>query len=145
MYMDFDQALMAAQGHGRYERLDPALLPDGGRLYLMYCDNPSDSGRVHSTVRQRWLAGDVAVKEGMDAVAQCAVDGRWADGSREGARKGLMREHQGQAVWVAWGPACRAREWRLAGWTWQGTGSPGGPCCLVVCDTAKRGGWVLAC
>lgn len=71
--MDFDQQHMEAHGCGVYESLDPALLP---RLWLIYCDNPSDSGRVHSTVKQRWLAGDTAVREGMNKVAECAEKGR---------------------------------------------------------------------
>ncbi|WIA36426.1 hypothetical protein OEZ86_007736 [Tetradesmus obliquus] len=73
--MDFDQQHMEACGCGIYESLDPALLP---RLWLVWCDNPSDSGRVHSTVKQRWLAGDAAVREGMARVAQCAEKGRAA-------------------------------------------------------------------
>jgi glucuronokinase len=71
--MDFDKQHMEASGCGIYESLDPALLP---RLWLVWCDNPSDSGRVHSTVKQRWLAGDEAVREGMRRVAECAGKGR---------------------------------------------------------------------
>ncbi|KAF6255982.1 ribosomal protein S5 domain 2-type protein [Scenedesmus sp. NREL 46B-D3] len=73
--MDFDQQHMEASGCGIYESLDPALLP---RLWLVWCDNPSDSGRLHSTVKQRWLAGDAAVREGMQRVAECAEQGRAA-------------------------------------------------------------------
>jgi glucuronokinase len=71
--MDFDQQHMEASGCGIYESLDPALLP---RLWLVWCDNPSDSGRVHSTVKQRWLAGDASVRDGMQRVAECADKGR---------------------------------------------------------------------
>lgn len=72
--MDFNSEHMQTTGCGIYESLKPELLP---RLWLIYCDNPSDSGKVHSTVKQRWLAGDAAVVQGMQQVAQCAADGRW--------------------------------------------------------------------
>lgn len=75
VFMDFEQQHMAAHGCGLYESLDPALLP---RLWLVWCDNPSDSGRMHSTVKQRWLAGDAQVVQGMRDVAHCAADGRCA-------------------------------------------------------------------
>lgn len=72
--MDFNQQHMQAhQGCGLYQSLHPELLP---RLWLIFCDNPSDSGKVHSTVKQRWLAGDTQVVEGMQQVAQCAEQGR---------------------------------------------------------------------
>ena len=34
-------------------------------LFLAYSPNPSDSGRIHSNVKQRWLAGDEDIVEGM--------------------------------------------------------------------------------
>lgn len=71
--MNFDKAHMEQFGCGIYESLDPSLVP---RLWLIYCMNPSDSGRIHSTVKQRWLAGDPVIKEGMQQVAQCAEKGR---------------------------------------------------------------------
>jgi glucuronokinase len=73
VYMDFDRQVMELTGGGRYTSLDPALLP---RLWLIWCDNPSDSGAVHSTVKQRWAAGDPDVVAGMAAVADCAEQGR---------------------------------------------------------------------
>ena len=62
VHMDFDRAHMEAEGHGIYTLLPPALLPP---LWLAYLADPSDSGRIHSTVRQKWDAGDVEVREGM--------------------------------------------------------------------------------
>lgn len=58
VYMDFDQQYMQQYGHGQYTPLPTSLLP---RLYLLYGDNPGDSGKVHSNVRQRWLSGDEQV------------------------------------------------------------------------------------
>lgn len=72
--MDFNKQHMEATGRGLYRSLDPGLLP---RLWLVWCDNPSDSGRVHSSVKQRWLAGDADLLDGMARVADCAAQGRW--------------------------------------------------------------------
>ena len=63
--MDFDKEHFEAQGHGIYDRLPEsqlhAALP---LLWLAYCGEPSDSGAIHSDVKQRWHAGDpVAVGE----------------------------------------------------------------------------------
>lgn len=55
--------------------MDIALLPP---LYLIYAENPSDSGKVHSTVRQRWLAGDEFIISTMEEVANIAVEGQKA-------------------------------------------------------------------
>jgi hypothetical protein len=57
----------------RYTRMNAEDLPP---LLLIYTDNPSDSGAVHSPVRQRWLAGDVEVRETMDRIAHCAEAGK---------------------------------------------------------------------
>lgn len=83
MYMDFDQHHMESHGHGQFERMGPGLLPP---LHLMYCANPSDSGKVHSSVKQRWLQGDEEVRAAMREVAECAVKGRWVWVGWEGRR-----------------------------------------------------------
>lgn len=70
--MDFSKEHMDKLGHGIYTPLDVNLLPP---LYLIYADNPSDSGKVHSTVRQRWLDGDEFIISSMKQVAQLALDG----------------------------------------------------------------------
>jgi len=71
--MDFDEDHMKSNGHGQYHPLPVALLP---RLWLVYCDNPSDSGKVHSDVKRRWMEGEPGVVEKMRAVAACAEEGR---------------------------------------------------------------------
>jgi glucuronokinase len=73
VYMDFDRSTMKRAGHGLYTPLPPALLP---RLWLIYADNPSDSGRVHSDVKRRWAEGDPEVREKMELVAACAEEGK---------------------------------------------------------------------
>ncbi|CAN4079186.1 unnamed protein product [Withania somnifera] len=75
VYMDFGKNHMDKLGHGIYTPMDVDLLPP---LYLIYAENPSDSGKVHSTVRQRWLEGDEFIRSTMEEVANIAVEGRKA-------------------------------------------------------------------
>lgn len=75
VYMDFDKDLMESRHHGIYTPMDPGLLPE---LYIIYAENPSDSGKIHSTVRKRWLDGDIQVRSWMREVAELAVQGKAA-------------------------------------------------------------------
>ncbi|KAL1812270.1 hypothetical protein DCAR_0624479 [Daucus carota subsp. sativus] len=75
VFMDFNKKSMDELGHGVYTPLDIGLLPP---LYLIYAENPSDSGKVHSTVRQRWLDGDEFIKASMEEVANLALEGHKA-------------------------------------------------------------------
>ncbi|XP_066398321.1 glucuronokinase 1 isoform X2 [Miscanthus floridulus] len=75
VYMDFSKEHMDKLGHGIYMPLDVNLLPP---LYLIYAQNPSDSGKVHSSVRQRWLDGDAFIISRMKEVAQVAFNGHKA-------------------------------------------------------------------
>lgn len=75
VYMDFGKKHMDELGHGIYTPMDVDLLPP---LYLIYAENPSDSGKVHSTVRQRWLEGDEFIRSTIEEVANIAVEGRKA-------------------------------------------------------------------
>ena len=68
VYMDFSL--------GRYEPLDPALLPP---LYLAYWPEGADaSQRVHGDLRARWQAEEVGVGEALDQIADLAAAGREA-------------------------------------------------------------------
>jgi len=79
VYMDFDRQLMERQGFGRYEELDPSLLP---RLYIAYRSALSQSSEVfHNDLRERYRRGDPAV---LDAIAF------WAD-LTEQVRELLLR------------------------------------------------------
>jgi glucuronokinase len=49
---------MDARGYAVYRSLDSSKLP---MLHLAYAIDPSDSGRKHATVKQRWLNGDPEV------------------------------------------------------------------------------------
>ena len=62
VYMDFAKHWFDARGYGDYHVLPVALLPP---LFVAYAPEPSDSGRIHSPVKQRWLDGDATIREGM--------------------------------------------------------------------------------
>lgn len=89
VYMDFDKSRFKRRGHGKYTPLPPELLP---RLWLVYCDNPSDSGKVHSDVKRRWLEGDPEIREKMELVAACAEEGRVALEMGDLARFGQLMD-----------------------------------------------------
>ncbi|KAI8982606.1 hypothetical protein BDB01DRAFT_843451 [Pilobolus umbonatus] len=55
VYMDFNKEHMDKFGYGIYKPLDMHLLPD---LWLAYANHPSDSGKVHNNIKQRFLGGD---------------------------------------------------------------------------------------
>ncbi|KAK9158047.1 hypothetical protein Scep_004621 [Stephania cephalantha] len=73
VYMDFRKEYMDKWGYGMYVPMDSSLLPP---LFLIYAENPSDSGKVHSTVRKRWLDGDEFIISTMNKVADIALEGR---------------------------------------------------------------------
>lgn len=59
--MDFtNKAQMESKGYATYRSLDARRLP---KLHLAYAIDPSDSGRKHATVKQRWLNGDQEVHD----------------------------------------------------------------------------------
>ncbi|XP_069470184.1 uncharacterized protein [Ambystoma mexicanum] len=66
IYMDFSKDLMEKQGFGNYEYMDVRCAPP---FWLAYLRDPSDSGVIHSDVRQRWLNGDPLVLETMQLFA----------------------------------------------------------------------------
>ena len=67
VYMDFSKELMDKQGYGNYESLPLESFP---QLWLAYVADPSDSGKIHSNIRQRFDCGDKIVKEAMRKFAQ---------------------------------------------------------------------------
>ncbi len=76
VYMDFDRQLMEKQGHGRYEPLDPVLLPD---LYIAYrTDLSKISGKVLNNIRSRYESGDKEVVQTLQNIAALAEKGREA-------------------------------------------------------------------
>jgi glucuronokinase len=69
VHMDFSRELMQAKGHGNYTLLSARVLPP---LFLAYAADPSDSGRIHAPVKQRWLAGEQVVIDAMNDIASNA-------------------------------------------------------------------------
>jgi hypothetical protein len=61
VYMDFSEDLMNNQGHGNYQEIEinSHELP---LLFLAYLGIPSDSGKIHSDVRQRFDDGEFEVR-----------------------------------------------------------------------------------
>jgi len=72
VFMDFAKSSVAARGYGDYRVLDHSFLP---RLFLVWADNPGDSGAVHATVRQRWDAGAPGVRSLMAEIAELPLAG----------------------------------------------------------------------
>ncbi|KAK6295814.1 hypothetical protein J4Q44_G00335270 [Coregonus suidteri] len=75
VYMDFSKQLMDEQGYGDYISMDMSSLPP---FWLAYLSDPSDSGRIHSNVRQRWLNGEAEVVEAMKSFAELTDKARVA-------------------------------------------------------------------
>eukprot|EP00252_Welwitschia_mirabilis_P004004 TRINITY_DN1413_c0_g2_i1.p1 TRINITY_DN1413_c0_g2~~TRINITY_DN1413_c0_g2_i1.p1 ORF type:complete len:360 (-),score=62.91 TRINITY_DN1413_c0_g2_i1:275-1354(-) len=73
VYMDFNKEFMEKNKHGIYIPMDVNLLP---QMHLIYAENPSDSGKIHSTVRERWLNGEEEVRKCMEEVATLPLEGR---------------------------------------------------------------------
>ncbi|KAA8548159.1 hypothetical protein F0562_004580 [Nyssa sinensis] len=90
VYMDFSKKYMDELGHGIYTPMDTSLLPP---LHLIYAENPSDSGKVHSTVRQRWLDSDEFIISSMEEVANVALEGRTALLEKDYAKLAGLMNH----------------------------------------------------
>ncbi len=74
VFMDFDQAYMEAHGHGRYEPIDPSLLPP---LFIAYRrDLGEGSETFHNNIRERWLRNDPEVVDAMLHFAGYAQEAR---------------------------------------------------------------------
>ncbi|XP_063063495.1 glucuronokinase with putative uridyl pyrophosphorylase [Engraulis encrasicolus] len=82
VYMDFSKELMDAKGYGEYIPMDMEALPS---FWLAYLGDPSDSGRIHSNVRQRWLNGEPEVIEAMKSFADLTDQARSAFHSKDWA------------------------------------------------------------
>ncbi len=84
VYMDFSKDYMESQGHGKFERLDPSLLPP---LYIAYrTELGKVSGEVLNDIRTRYDKGEPLVLETLGRIAQIAEEGREALLQRDYAR-----------------------------------------------------------
>ena len=76
VYMDFDKKYMEKHQHGKYQRIDPALLP---KLYMAYkTDLSKVSGTVFNNLKERYNNGDELVHQTMRELADLAVEGKQA-------------------------------------------------------------------
>ena len=76
IYMDFNRELMARQGCGDYESLDPSLLPP---LYIAYQTELAETSDVfHNDIRKRYESGERLVVEAMELIASLAAEARTA-------------------------------------------------------------------
>ena len=76
VYMDFDPEILGRTGAGRYERLDPALLPP---LYLAFKPSLGKvSGRVLNEIKAKFDRGDAHTIEVLRRIAGLAERGKSA-------------------------------------------------------------------
>ena len=74
VFMDFDKTLVESSGHGRYERLDPALLP---HLYIAYDPQRAEvSGTYHKKLRVLFEERKPDIVAAMGEFADIAQQGR---------------------------------------------------------------------
>jgi glucuronokinase len=72
VYMDFDRDHLEEFQYGRYEEINPALLPP---LYVAYRDALSEGTEVvHNDLRERWEKGDPKVRQAMVRFAGIAEE-----------------------------------------------------------------------
>jgi glucuronokinase len=74
VYMDFDPELLATQGHGLYERIDPALLE---HAYVAWCPRAGVTGAsFHADLRRRFHSGDRTTIAALAEMAELAAQAR---------------------------------------------------------------------
>ena len=74
VYMDFNRKLMEKENRGRYEPVDPKMLP---RLYIAYrTDLGKVSGVVLNDIRVRFERGEPEVISGLNRIAAIAEEGK---------------------------------------------------------------------
>jgi glucuronokinase len=75
-FMDFGPGCTGADGHGSYERLEPAGLPP---LLIAWCSGAAkDSTTVHAPLRERFARGEPHVLDGMAQLGDVAREARAA-------------------------------------------------------------------
>ena len=81
VYMDFDKSYMEKHNHGKYERIDPELLPN---LYMAYkTDLSKVSGAVFNNLKERYNQGDELVHKTIQDLANLAEQGKKAIFNRD--------------------------------------------------------------
>jgi glucuronokinase len=76
VFMDFEKKALLKNGFGKYERIDPSLLP---KLYLAYkVELGKVSGAVLNNIREKYDKGDKMVLETLGEMADLAEQGKQA-------------------------------------------------------------------
>ncbi|MBD3183475.1 hypothetical protein GF312_14350 [Candidatus Poribacteria bacterium] len=76
IFMDFARSIMDETGHGKYERIDTASLPN---LFIAYVNfSGKDSGKMHNNTRFRFNQGDKEIVDAMSRFAGFAVEAKHA-------------------------------------------------------------------
>jgi len=88
VFVDFERGHMERHGHGRYESLDPSLLPP---LFIAYHDHLAEGTELtHNPLRERFNRGDSEVLEAVARWAELAEQARIAIVARRGREIGLL-------------------------------------------------------
>ncbi len=76
VFMDFERKSLEKSGYGKYEKLDPRLLP---KLYIAYkTDLGKVSGAVFNDLKARYEKGDEVALSSLNRIAALAEEGREA-------------------------------------------------------------------
>jgi len=90
VHMDFEREHLAKNQYGRYEEIDPALLPP---LYAAYRKLLAEGTEVvHNDLRARWERGDPDVHDGMKQFAELTDRFRQALGRRDVAEMSRLMD-----------------------------------------------------
>jgi len=88
VYMDFNKNILEEKGHGKYERIDPSLLPN---LYLAYrTDLSKVSGTVLNDIRSKYDKGDQKVIQTLEEIAELAQVGKEVIKAKEFTKLGNL-------------------------------------------------------
>ncbi len=90
VFMDFDQERMARDGYGRYEQMDPRLLPP---LFVAYHDCLAEGTELtHNDLRSRYRRGEPEVLDGIKRWADLAQQARDLLAAGRGAEIGPLMD-----------------------------------------------------
>jgi glucuronokinase len=74
VFMDFERKTLETKGYGKYEKLDPRLLP---KLYIAYKTNLGKvSGAVFNDLKARYEKGDEIALSSLNRIAALAEEGK---------------------------------------------------------------------
>jgi glucuronokinase len=92
VFMDFERKHLEKKGYGKYEKLDPRLLP---RLYIAYKTNLGKvSGAVFNDLKARYEKGDERALSSLNRIAALAEEGKEVIENRDYIRLSqLMNEN----------------------------------------------------